>query len=113
MCKYLYHKQDGDVMKKIIIAGVFIILIILSCSTVENDGMDNGTITGVDIRECICCGGYFIDIRDSTYRFFDLPAGSNLNLTNAKFPIYVKLDWVKADSTCLGDEIEVLNIKLR
>ena len=89
------------------------IVIFLSCSENENEYLSDGTITGVDIRECICCGGFFIDIRDSTYRFYDLPGGSNLNLTNAKFPIYVKLDWVKADSTCLGDEIKVIRIKLR
>jgi len=100
-------------MKKIIFAGVFIILIISSCSTDENEFMSNGTISGIDFRKCSCCGGYFIDINDSTYRFYTLPTGSEVTLENPVFPIYVKLDWAKADTVCLGDEIKVLNIKLR
>jgi hypothetical protein len=100
-------------MKIIIFTSVFIILIISSCSTDENEFMSNGIISGIDFRKCSCCGGYFIDINDSTYRFYTLPTGSEVTLENPVFPIYVKLDWAKADAVCLGDEIKVLNIKLR
>ena len=100
-------------MKKIIFAGIFIILIISSCSADENDNMSDGIITGIDVRECSCCGGYFIAIKDSTYRFYTLPAGNGVELENPVFPIYVKLEWAKADTVCLGDEIKVLTIKLR
>ena len=74
--------------------------------------MSKGTITGIDFRECVCCCGYFIDINDSTYRFFTIPTRSDVSLENPVFPIYVELDWTIADSVCLGDEIKVLNIKL-
>ena len=114
MCSNIFTiNKFGDVMKKIIFAGIFLILIILSCTTIENDNLDDGIIKGVDVRECSCCGGYFIEIKDSTYRFYTLPAGSEVKLENPVFPIYVKLEWAKADTVCLGDEIKVLRIKLR
>ena len=100
-------------MKRLIFVGLFFLVGISACSEVENDYMSNGTITGVDIRECICCGGYFIDIDNITYRFDVLPGGSNLNLDNPTFPIYVKLDWDKVENGCLGDEIKVLRIEKR
>jgi hypothetical protein len=81
----------------------------------EQDYMSNGAITGWDLRDCMCCGGYFIDIDidKATYRFSDLPAGSSINLDNPTFPIYVKLDWAKIPNSCLGDEIKVLRIEKR
>jgi hypothetical protein len=100
-------------MKRIIFVGVLLLIGIPSCTENENNYMNNGTITGIDFRECACCGGYFIDISDSTYRFFDLPAGSEVKLENPVFPIYVRLDWAKADTVCLGDEIKVIRIEKR
>jgi len=100
-------------MKILFFIGVFILIGILSCSEDENEYMSNGTITGIDFRECFCCGGYFIDINDSTYRFFTVPTGSDVSLENPVFPIYVELDWAMADTVCLGDEIKIINIKLR
>ncbi|MDP2365430.1 MAG: hypothetical protein Q8M94_16880 [Ignavibacteria bacterium] len=100
-------------MKKIIFTGILLIFIIASCAEDENEFMSNGTITGIDFRECSCCGGYFIAIKDSTYRFYTLPVGSEVALENPVFPIYVKLDWAKADTACLGDEIKVFRIKKR
>jgi len=100
-------------MKSIIFIGVILFLGVPSCSEDGSEFMNNGTITGIDFRECVCCGGYFIDINDSTYRFFTLPANSEVSLDNPVFPIYVKLDWAKADTVCLGDEIKVLRIQKR
>lgn len=100
-------------MKKIIYAAVVLMILAIACNENENKYRDYGTITGIDFRECFCCGGYFIEIRDSTYRFLNLPAGSDIGLENAKFPVYVKLDWQIADSLCLGDEIKVFRIAKR
>lgn len=105
--------NNGDDMKKIIFVCVMILLIFLACSEDENDVMSNGIITGVDSWEYLCCGGYFIDINSSTYRFRLLPAGSNVIRENPIFPIYVKLDWAIEDSLCLGDEVRVFKIQLR
>jgi hypothetical protein len=101
-------------MKRIISAALFtFLLVIASCSMGEDEFRSNGTITGYDTRECVCCGGYFIDIDKATYRFFDLPRNSNIDLDSATFPIYVKLDWAIDPNACLGDEIIVSRIEKR
>lgn len=100
-------------MKKLIFAVMLLAIAIVSCTEEENEYLSDGTITGADARECICCGGYFIDINDSTYRFYELPEPNDIDLINAVFPIFVKLDWAKADFVCLGDEIKIFRIKLR
>ena len=98
-------------MKRIVASLIFIFLIaIISCSAENELYSSSGTITGIDSRECACCGGYFIEIGEITYRFYNLPDNSKLNLENPTFPIYVNLDWIKDPNACLGDEIIVLNI---
>ena len=67
-------------------------IIIFSCKK-EESYQSSGTIAGPDMRECICCGGYFIEIGDSTYNFDMLPATSTINLETETFPINVNLDW--------------------
>ena len=69
------------------------IVLTISCSKDKATFQSNGTITGPDYRECTCCGGWFIDISDTTYNFDNLPASSNIDLSIATFPIPVKLDW--------------------
>ncbi len=88
----------------------FILLFSLSCSMEEDSYKSNGVITGIDLSECACCGGYFIEIDRDTYRFFNLPQNSNLNLNNPVFPIHVLLDWNPDPNACLGDEIIVTRI---
>ena len=101
-------------MKIIIIFSVLIFtLSIASCSLGEDEFRSNGTITDYDTRECSCCGGFYIEIDNVTYRFFDLPKNSELNLENPTFPIFVKLDWTKDANACLGDEIIVSRIEKR
>ena len=101
-------------MKKIILGSALLIIIAISCTQVEDKQYaSEGVITAIDIRECSCCGGYFIEIGDSTYRFLSLPPGSDVNLEKGDFPINVKLDWKTSPSVCLGDEIEVIRIALR
>ncbi|MFC2131888.1 hypothetical protein ACFLSQ_10680 [Bacteroidota bacterium] len=102
-------------MKIIIFFVCISLLIILSCSSDDNTTNDSqynsdGIITGLDMRECACCGGWFIDIADSTYRFYEIPEGSNIDLFNATLPMNVYLDWHKSENPCLGDEIIVERI---
>jgi len=94
-----------------LISVLIITLSVASCSMEEDEFRSSGTITGYDIRECACCGGYFIEIESETYRFFNLPNNSNLNLENPTFPIPVKLNWIKDPSACLGDEILIFKIE--
>ena len=99
-------------LRKMFIA-VILLLSVFSCSLQEDENgfRSNGVITGFDSRECSCCGGYFIEIQDSTYRFYDVPDGSRIDLEDPNFPINVKLDWQKDPEVCLGDEIIVLRIE--
>ena len=78
----------------------------------DDDFESDGTITGIDPRMCACCGGYFIEIEEETYRFGALPEGSGLDLTQQTFPLEVELDWDTSSVRCLGDEIDVIRIAL-
>jgi hypothetical protein len=86
--------------KKILFAVLLLTSVILSCEK-EKDYQSTAVITGPDVRDCICCGGYFIEIGDSTYNFDTLPTTSKLDLTAETFPLPVKLDW-NYDKKC-GD----------
>ena len=97
-------------MLKMIAAFIFILLLSISCSMEEDSYKSSGIITGVDVRECSCCGGYYIDIEGNTYRFYEIPQNSNLKLDNQVFPVYVKLDWNPDPNACLGDEIIITRI---
>ena len=81
---------------------VFIFIVGLSsCKKDEHVFQSTGSITGPALAECICCGGYFIDMNDSTYHFDILPISSKIDLQNETFPIAVKLDW-SYDRKCGG-----------
>jgi hypothetical protein len=97
-------------MKIQILATVLICFMLASCRK-DNDFGQRGTITGIDLRECLCCGGWFININDSTYRFYQLPDQNNIDLENANFPVEVILTWKKDPNVCLGDEIIILRIE--
>jgi len=102
--------QGGATMKKIFYI-IILLMGFLNCSVQEHEYESEGIITGIDNRECSCCGGYFIEVADSTYRFYTVPQGSNLKLQNPDFPISVKLDWHEDPNACLGDEIIVERIE--
>jgi hypothetical protein len=85
-------------------------LILFSCST-EPEYMSQGIITGGDSQMCICCGGWFIEIADNVYRFYNLPDKNDINLNEETFPIKVRLSWKKDPNDCLGDEIIILQIE--
>ena len=90
----------------VLIAGVF-----FSCDKEKNNFESTAVITGPDIRDCICCGGYFIELNDSVYNFDTLPPSSQINLSEETFPITVNLDWLY-DRKC-GDiqYIEITRIE--
>ena len=72
---------------------VLICSITYSCKDDEIRFQSSGLITGPDLAFCACCGGFIINISDSTYRFDNLPSSSTINLATANFPIAVNLDW--------------------
>lgn len=95
------------------LAIVFISIISFSCRDDENPFQSTGMITGPDLALCACCGGYFIEIDNTAYRFDDLPASSNIDLSNTVFPISVNLDW-QNERNCGGFQyIEIVRIEIK
>lgn len=96
--------------KKYTVVFILLILSFISCKK-DLEYNDSGLITGPDPRDCICCGGFFIEIGDSTYNFDHLPYSSNIDLVTASFPIFVNLDW-QYDRKC-GDIQYILITRIR
>ena len=95
-------------------AAILILLLIFN-SCKDEDSLSVGTITGPDLRDCLCCGGYFIDIGKKTYRFYneELPPGSlNFDLADVIFPLKVRVRWELKEDGCMGDEILITKFKV-
>lgn len=100
-------------MKKLIFVVFLSCLFFSACGMKQDTAFQKATITGPDLRMCACCGGWFITIGEKPYRFYKLPAGSQLNLKNAEFPLKVDVAWEKNKKGCKGDEIFIEKIKKR
>jgi hypothetical protein len=110
MKKELYVK----ISKSILFFLLMLLIIIASCKrdySTEPEYRSEGTIIGGDARMCMCCGGWYIIIKDDTLRFGNLPQESNIDLQIESFPLEVRLNWEKSSFQCLGDEITVLQIE--
>jgi len=90
---------------------VFILALIgfSSCKKENSSYQSYGTIIGVDVGACACCGGWFITIDNKLYEFWSLP-DSKVNLNNVKFPVQVELDW-KSIPSCRANLISIQRIK--
>jgi hypothetical protein len=96
---------------KIAVSLVFVILLAGACRH-EAETMDRGIVTGYDPRDCMCCGGWFITISDSVWRFDQVPADCTIDFNTVAYPVAVRLEWKKKDTVCLGDEIRVYRMIL-
>ena len=96
-------------MKKLIpLIFLFVIVLLSEGCKEEKEWMNQGSITGYDLRLCACCGGFFIEIDNETYRFYELPSNTEVAFTNETvFPVEVNIDWHPDENACLGDEIIV------
>lgn len=76
------------------IALAFTMLLGISCKK-DTPYMTNATITGVDYRSCVCCGGLIIVFDgDSNSNFKLIGNSSDLGISDTgPFPIYVRVDW--------------------
>ena len=79
--------------------------------------MNDGIITGSDMRTCICCGGLMITFNEETRPYVGdfklIDNGVDIGITDKdKFPIYVKVDWV-VDTTNVCNHIFVTRITRR
>ena len=94
-----------------IFASILIMLLLSSGCGEEEVWMDQGTITGADFRKCMCCGGWFINIKKEQYRFYKLPKGSGIDLQSESLPLEVQLNWEQDTTACMGDEILIKEIE--
>jgi hypothetical protein len=101
-------------MKTGIIGIIGFSLFLLCCekgSTVNY--LSKGTITGPDLRLCICCGGWQIVVDNQTYNFDHLPIDSPIDLEHETFPIAVDLDWQLSEKIKCPKWIDIYRIKKR
>ena len=91
---------------------VFLVFILIACTRKDNDYKSIGTITGLDARMCMCCGGWIINIDDVVYLIDTMPKNSDIDLATETFPVTVKLDWQLIDGACSTfNRIKVQRIK--
>ncbi|MFT5724800.1 MAG: hypothetical protein ACI9JN_001923 [Bacteroidia bacterium] len=105
-------------IKNLFIIGVIASLGFLSCEkdpiptgTNSNTGYEIGTITQQDFRKCACCGGWFVDVGDSTYRFYEIPTSSGIKMEDEKMPLDVYIEFMQEPERCMPDLIIVNRIK--
>lgn len=64
---------------------------------VENWDAIDAIITMPDLRACVCCGGYFLQVGSTTYNFETFPANASSDFQNLtypeNFPISVKVNF--------------------
>ena len=51
---------------------------------------------------CACCGGYFIEMSGTTYRFEKTELPDNFIFTDDQLPLKVELDWSLKTDICTG-----------
>lgn len=72
----------------------------------------NATITGIDSRDCPCCGGYFLTIDNNKpiagdyFLTYEFPGG----FKPQKYPLRVSIEWKKDANACVNDKITITRI---
>ena len=100
-----------------LIISVFIgIASLFFSACIKDEYPAKGYIVGYDPRDCICCGGYYINLdNNSTFNSNTkvagtLPAGFVFDAS--ELPLKVQFDW-EAGGGCLPENIIVKKIKRR
>ncbi len=106
-------------MKSILLPILVILMLMSSCKKRETLLMNEGVITGLDLRECPCivtcpcsCGGYifhFTDTGDTSRIVIDNGTIFNLS-SNVQFPVKVTVDW-QSTTRCGTKAIKILKYK--
>lgn len=76
----------------------------------------DGLILGPDFRECVCCGGWFVEIKSDTLRIFNMPPDFEYYLMGEDMPVPVRVAWKDKEEDCgeaWDDIIEISSIELR
>lgn len=121
-----FHKTVNVMKRTLLIAFVLAFIVLSSCDDCSNGAPANnnnseyttsgGVILGYDYRKCICCGGWWIEIKSDTLRILNMPSDFNNILMDEEMPVSVLLDWKDMEDGCgeASDElIEVKSIQLK
>ena len=97
---------------------ILIVFFLFSCKK-EQNFMNDGVITGYDMRDCVCCGGLMINFNNETssyigeYYLIDNNPGEIGISDSSKFPIYISVDWIKDTLTCPQQHIKITKFKIK
>jgi hypothetical protein len=81
----------------------FLLLLILLFWGCEKTKFEStGTITGADMAMCACCGGYFIDIEGTRYRFEKSEIPNKFTFDEEELPLRVELNFDLKTGGCSG-----------
>ncbi|MEI6061308.1 MAG: hypothetical protein WCR72_11410 [Bacteroidota bacterium] len=83
----------------------FVLLLITSlliCCCEKDAYRSTGTITAQDNGMCPCCGGYFIEIEGTDYRFEKGSLPGNFTFEDSQMPVVVELNWGLKSGFCIG-----------
>jgi len=102
-------------MKRSFILLISVLLLSGLPSCTEDCHLDLIVITGMDYRECACCGGFMINFSNNPEPYGDefkltqeLPPGSGITY-ETEFPVYAWIKWQPLEQPC--EFIEVLHIR--
>ena len=99
-------------MKTRFIILIFSALLVLSCE--KDTYQSTGTITGPDLRMCVCCGGYFLDMDGTLYLFEQSELPDGFTFTDDELPLKVELNWKPKTGGCSGfNRIVISKIKVK
>jgi hypothetical protein len=74
-------------------------LILYSCRE-EDAYHKTGIAFGYDMRDCVCCGGLFVDYQSDTLLFPEIPAKIVTWEQLYGFPLSISFDFEKMESSC-------------
>jgi hypothetical protein len=70
-----------------------------SCSSdYENNCPKEGKVIGYDMRDCMCCGGWFVEYNNDTLLFDTVPGNAKLGEWVESYGFPIKIDFDYSDS---------------
>jgi hypothetical protein len=99
-------------MKRKLLTTLLFVSLFVGCEKAKYE--NTGTITGADLRKCMCCGGYFVDINDTQYQFEKSELPDNFTFEDSQLPLVVELNWELKTDGCSGfNRISISKIRFK
>lgn len=100
-------------MKKLFSIPLFFLLLFAACN--DNDDseytLSNGLVIGADMRLCMCCGGWWIEINKDTLRLMNAPSEFNEQMIEMEMPVPVALEWKPMTDGCGRQFTKLIEVK--